>query len=85
MQVRTSIPLAQLLMTTALSALGKSILGGLIKPPVVRQFLHNDQLYKEEEDRGISSFELFADLVFVAIVHVSIQVTESPDSNVFCP
>lgn len=51
-------------------SLGKSFFGGLINPPVVRQFLHDGHLYKEEEDRGISHFELFADLVFVAIVHV---------------
>ncbi|KAG8783714.1 hypothetical protein FRC15_004674 [Serendipita sp. 397] len=49
---------------------GKMFLGGLIKPPVVRQFMHNGYLYKEEEDRGISHFELFADLIFVAIVHI---------------
>ncbi|KAG8793786.1 hypothetical protein FRC17_008378, partial [Serendipita sp. 399] len=49
---------------------GKTFLGGLIKPPVVRQFLHNGYLYKEEEERGISHFELFADLIFVAIVHI---------------
>ena len=45
--------------------------GGLIKAPVVRQFLHNGHLYKEEEERAISHFELFADLVFVAVIHVS--------------
>lgn len=51
--------------------LGSAWLGGLIKAPVVRQFLHNGHLYKEEEERAISHFELFADLVFVAVIHVS--------------
>jgi hypothetical protein len=37
---------------------------------VIRQFLHNGHLYKEEEERGLSRFELFADLVFVAIIRV---------------
>ena len=50
---------------------GRTWLGGLIKAPVVRQFLHNGHLYKEEEERAISHFELFADLVFVAVIHVS--------------
>lgn len=49
---------------------GRMFLGGLFKPFVVRQFLHNGFLYREEEERGISHFELFADLVFVAIVHI---------------
>jgi len=52
-------------------SLGGTWLGGLIKAPVVRQFLHNGHLYKEEEERAISHFELFADLVFVAVIHVS--------------
>jgi hypothetical protein len=50
---------------------GRAFLGGLIKPPLVRQFLHGGHLYKEEEERDLSHFELFADLIFVAIVHVS--------------
>ena len=52
-------------------SIGSAWLGGLIKAPVVRQFLHNGHLYKEEEERTISHFELFADLVFVAVIHVS--------------
>lgn len=54
-----------------ISLVGRAWLGGLIKAPVVRQFLHDGHLYKEEEERGISHFELFADLVFVALIHVS--------------
>ena len=62
-------------------------LAGLVKPPTVRQFLHEDRLFTEEQDRSLTQFEvrmpraysacvltgilqLFADLVFVAIVHV---------------
>lgn len=62
-------------------------LAGLIKPPTVRQFLHEDQLFTEQQGRSLTQFEvrllsasytgvlteisqLFADLVFVAIVHV---------------
>ena len=65
-----------------------ALLGGLIKPPTVRQFIHEDRLFTEEQERSITQFEvrtpsahainvltglflqLFADLVFVAIVHV---------------
>src|SRR5258708_3799524 len=50
---------------------GRAWLGGLIKASIVRQFLHDGHLYKEEEEQSISHFELFADLVFVALVHVS--------------
>ncbi|PVF91698.1 hypothetical protein CPB86DRAFT_718994 [Serendipita vermifera] len=49
---------------------GRAFLGGLIKPPIVRQFLHGGHLYKEEHERDLSHFELFADLIFVAIVHL---------------
>jgi hypothetical protein len=66
-----------------------ALLAGLIRPPTIRQFIHEDQLYTEEEERSLTQFEvrmlstyvvssvltvfpqLFADLVFVAIVHVS--------------
>ncbi|KIM26590.1 hypothetical protein M408DRAFT_16895 [Serendipita vermifera MAFF 305830] len=62
---------------------GKSWLGGLIKPPVIRQFLHSGHLYKEEEERGLSHFELFADLVFVAIVRIfgEVAAEEATVSN----
>jgi len=61
---------------------GKTFLGGLIKPPVIRQFLHNGVLYKEQEERGLSRFELFADLVFVAIIRVCTSQFVSRDSSV---
>jgi low temperature requirement protein LtrA len=48
----------------------KKLLGGLIKAPVVRQFICDGKLFREEDDRSQSHFELFADLVFVGIVHV---------------
>lgn len=60
---------------------GHTFLGGLFKPFVVRQFLHNGYLYKEEEERGVSHFELFADLVFVAIVHVRMPLSFTKDGD----
>ena len=33
-------------------------LGGLIKPPTVRQFLHEDQLFTEEQGRSLTQFEV---------------------------
>ena len=62
-------------------------LAGLVKLPTVRQSLHEERLFTEEQDRSLTQFEvrtprvysvcvltgilqLFADLVFVANVHV---------------
>ncbi|KAE8241871.1 hypothetical protein A4X13_0g7224 [Tilletia indica] len=44
--------------------------GHLFKRPLVRQWLHNGKLYREEEEREPSRFELFFDLSFVGIVHL---------------
>ena len=57
---------------------------GLVKPSTIRQFLHEDRLFTEEHEQSLTQFEVrmpraysvcvltvaFADLVFVAIVHV---------------
>ena len=56
-------------------------LTGVVKPPTVRQFLHEDRLFTEEQfevrtPRAYSVcvltgiLQLSADLVFVAVVHV---------------
>jgi hypothetical protein len=35
-----------------------ALLAGLIKPPTVRQFIHEDQLYTEEDGRSLTQFEV---------------------------
>ncbi|PVG04558.1 hypothetical protein CPB86DRAFT_777843 [Serendipita vermifera] len=42
---------------------------GLVKPFVIKQWLHQGKLYREKKERVPSRFELFFDLVFVAISH----------------
>lgn len=42
----------------------------LVKRPVVRQWIHQSNLYKEKDERLPSRFELFFDLMFVGIAHV---------------
>ncbi|KAK0547787.1 hypothetical protein OC846_004383 [Tilletia horrida] len=44
--------------------------GHLFKRPLIRQWLHNGRLYREEDEREPSRFELFFDLSFVGIVHL---------------
>ncbi|WOO82402.1 uncharacterized protein LOC62_04G005891 [Vanrija pseudolonga] len=41
----------------------------IFRPPVVRQWIENGKLYREPGSREISRFELFFDLLFVAIIH----------------
>lgn len=40
-----------------------------VKPFVIKQWLHRGKLYRERRERVPSRFELFFDLVFVAIAH----------------
>ncbi|KAH8918828.1 hypothetical protein BT69DRAFT_1337841, partial [Atractiella rhizophila] len=42
----------------------------LFRPLIVRQWLHNGKLYREADQRTPCRFELFWDLLIVAIVHV---------------
>lgn len=42
----------------------------LLKRPVVRQWIHEGNLYREKGERLPSRFELFFDLMFVGIAHV---------------
>ncbi|CAD6920460.1 unnamed protein product [Tilletia controversa] len=44
--------------------------GHLFKRPLIRQWLHNGKLYREEDEREPSRFELFFDLSFVGIIHL---------------
>lgn len=44
-------------------------LGHLFKRPLVRQWVLQDKLYREVDDREPSQFELFFDLVMVGIIH----------------
>lgn len=44
-------------------------LGHLFKRPLVRQWVLEDKLYREVDDREPSQFELFFDLVMVGIIH----------------
>ncbi|KAL1408821.1 hypothetical protein Q8F55_005635 [Vanrija albida] len=41
----------------------------VFRPPVVRQWIEDGKLYREPGSREISRFELFFDLLFVAIIH----------------
>lgn len=41
----------------------------MIKRPVIRQWLHGGHLYREKDERKPSQFELFFDLIFVAVVN----------------
>ena len=51
----------------------------LVKRPVVRQWLHKGNLYREEDVREPSRFELFFDLMFVGIAHLVAEgSTEDP-------
>ena len=44
-------------------------LGHLFKRPLIRQWVLQDKLYREIDDRAPSQFELFFDLVMVGIIH----------------
>lgn len=41
----------------------------LFKRPVIRQWLYQGKLYREEDQRVCSRFELFFDLLFVGLIH----------------
>lgn len=43
--------------------------GHLFKRPVIRQWLYQGKLYREEDQRVCSRFELFFDLLFVGLIH----------------
>lgn len=46
-----------------------STLRSLVKPFVIKQWLYQGKIYREKKERIPSRFELFFDLVFVAIAH----------------
>ncbi|KAF8672052.1 Bacterial low temperature requirement A protein (LtrA) [Rhizoctonia solani] len=50
----------------------------LIRPPVVRQWIHLGKIHREHTERVPSRLELFFDLVFVAIAH---QLSEAVAEN----
>ncbi|GFZ51669.1 hypothetical protein JCM24511_09437, partial [Saitozyma sp. JCM 24511] len=41
----------------------------LIRPPVIRQWVESGKIYREPSPREVPRFELFFDLLFVAIIH----------------
>ncbi|PVG04111.1 hypothetical protein CPB86DRAFT_778353 [Serendipita vermifera] len=47
----------------------QSVFRTLVHPFVIKQWLHQGKLYRERKERIPSRFELFFDLVFVAIAH----------------
>ncbi|CUA75340.1 hypothetical protein RSOLAG22IIIB_05843 [Rhizoctonia solani] len=53
-------------------------LKSLIRPPIVRQWIHLGKIHREHTERVPSCLELFFDLVFVAIAH---QLSESVAEN----
>ncbi|KAH7320370.1 hypothetical protein B0J17DRAFT_298607 [Rhizoctonia solani] len=53
-------------------------LKSLIRPPVVRQWIHLGKIHREHTERVPSRLELFFDLVFVAIAH---QLSEAVAEN----
>lgn len=50
----------------------------LVRPPVVRQWIHLGKIHREHTERVPSRLELFFDLVFVAIAH---QLSDSVAEN----
>ncbi|CAE6458086.1 hypothetical protein ACGC1H_006833 [Rhizoctonia solani] len=50
----------------------------LIRPPIVRQWIHLGKIHREHTERVPSRLELFFDLVFVAIAH---QLSEAVAEN----
>ncbi|CAE6481996.1 unnamed protein product [Rhizoctonia solani] len=53
-------------------------LRSLIRPPIVRQWIHLGKIHREHTERVPSRLELFFDLVFVAIAH---QLSEAVAEN----
>ena len=41
----------------------------LIRRPVVRQWIEDGRVVREKDDREVSRFELFFDLLYVAVIH----------------
>ncbi|KAG9090640.1 hypothetical protein FRC06_000947, partial [Ceratobasidium sp. 370] len=50
----------------------------LVRPPIVRQWIHLGKIHREHTERVPSRLELFFDLVFVAIAH---QLSDSVAEN----
>ncbi|CAE6472537.1 unnamed protein product [Rhizoctonia solani] len=53
-------------------------LKSLVRPPIVRQWIHLGKIHREHTERVPSRLELFFDLVFVAIAH---QLSEAVSEN----
>ncbi|KEP47321.1 Low temperature requirement protein LtrA [Rhizoctonia solani 123E] len=53
-------------------------LKSLVRPPIVRQWIHLGKIHREHTERVPSRLELFFDLVFVAIAH---QLSEAVAEN----
>ncbi|ORX35876.1 bacterial low temperature requirement A protein-domain-containing protein [Kockovaella imperatae] len=45
----------------------------LVRPPVIRQYVEGGRIYREASPREVNRFELFFDLLFVAIIHIQAE------------